>query len=125
MGWFGPKLEPGETVVLCLPSPARVNWLRAVAPAFAPLVGLTVAYLTGVSDFGNREYRIMTGLFIGVGILLLAISAIPAINFRWRVVVTDRRMVARTGWLRRERIEMSRNGIDAVTHDTVNQSLVF
>lgn len=125
MGWLDSKLEPGERIVLCLPQPARVNWLRAGALAFAPLIGMTAAYLTGLGDFGSREHRIMTEFFIGVGILLLGISAIPAINFRWRVVVTDRRMVVRTGWLRRERIELSRNGIDAVTRDTINQSLVF
>ncbi len=125
MSWFGPKLEPGDTIVLCLPRPARVNRLWVGAMAFAPLIGMTAAYLTGLGDFGSREHRITTGFYIGVGMLLLGISAIPAMNFRWRVVVTDRRMVARTGWLRRGRIEMSRNGIDAVKRDTVNQNLVF
>ncbi len=127
MGWFRPKLEEGERVVLRLPMPERVPWLQVGFWLFFPLTFIAGAYLARGFDLDDPQDWLLAQFFAGVGILSALVALIPPLlsRYRWRVLVTDRRVLAVTGRLPRRHAALDRNAITAVARDTVNQSLLF
>ena len=99
MGWFTPKLEPGERVVLRSPSfwwqwPVPLGW------ASFPLWIWLGINLTSDNPWPNDDQDwLLLKFYAGLG----AISAcLHFPQYRWRLMVTDRRLIARKGWLRSE-----------------------
>ena len=99
MSWFTPKLEPGERVVLRSPS-LLWRWTLPLGWASLPLL-----IWLGINQFGDKPWPndaqdwLLLKFYIGLG----AISACLYFpQYRWRLMVTDRRLIARKGWLRNE-----------------------
>lgn len=97
MSWFMPKLEPGERVVLRSPS---LLWRWTLPLGWA---SLPVLIWLGINQFGDKPWPndtqdwLLLKFYIGLG----AISACLYFpQYRWRLMVTDRRLIARKGWLR-------------------------
>ena len=125
--WFGPKLEPGERVVLRLPPRARMDWRSNLRWLAVPVVVLAATYVTGVGDKESWDYWGYMVMLAAVPVLITILSAIAVFvrNRYWRIVLTDRRVLVMTSRPRRKHLELNRNEIVAVARDTVNQSLVF
>ncbi len=120
-------LEPGERVVLRSPLRARMDWRGNARLLAVPVVVFAATYATGVGDMKSWDYWGYMGMLAAVPILITVLGAIAVFvrNRYWRVVVTDRRVLAMTNRLGRKHIEMDRKAIHTVTRDTVSQSLVF
>jgi len=108
MDWFGPKLEPGERIILRHPP----IWLFFVVAVFV----VAVMAAPTVTDLLNRrigswtEGTIWADAVIGAVMLLIVWFFIG----RWRVAVTDRRVFLRQGFFGWRIEAMARRDIEAV-----------
>ena len=110
MGWFGPKLEPGERVAAVSPP------MWPVIPIGLYLIGMVLTSALMVVEAGLLDllsFRVALGLMSLLGLVLIVFVILAA---RWRVAVTDRRVSVRNGFLRRDLEEMPRDIVDSVTH---------
>lgn len=115
MGMFRPKLEPGEAVVLRGP---RRPWY----PMWALLLGFVAMMIFhAVADYPGLSWTI----FIPVFLLGTAAAAFPFSAFaRWRVFVTDRRLLVRNKALRWRMDEIRIGEIETVRHDIPANAIV-
>jgi hypothetical protein len=91
MGWFGPKLEPGERIVLRYP-PVRQQIFRAiVVPAlYVPvMVGPPLLFIPGVLRAAPAILSVGALTLIGFGILGFK-------RYSWHSAVTNSRVVLRS-----------------------------
>lgn len=107
MGWPGPKLEPGERIVVRHPP----IWLFVVLAVFVVMV----AAAPTVTDLLNRRIGSWTEGTIGPDAVIGAVLLLAAWFFfgRWRVVVTDRRVLLRQGFFGLRIEAMARRDIEA------------
>lgn len=113
MGWFTPKLEPGETLVGQLPAKPTIRRLLpgAVLAVATGAVFCALPFWLGAAD------RAWVVLPIGVGVGFMVLG-----NFwkghAWSVALTDRRLLIRRAALWRAPVEISRGEIDSVAMDS-------
>ncbi len=105
-------LEPGEQVLARTP-PRWAGWLTVFA-VVAPLVAMLVWIALAADDERLQELVSMLYVFGGLTVLELLLL-IPIL--RWRIVATDRRILVRHGFLRRELKEIGRDAVRAVRQD--------
>ena len=99
MGWFTPKLEPGERVVLRSPS-IWWRWVMPIAWCLYPAYIWLGINLTGGGPWpDDPQDWLVLKFYVGQGVVF---GGLYFILYRWRLLVTDRRLIIRTGWLRRE-----------------------
>ncbi len=88
MSWFGPKLEPGERVVIRRPDRRDGTFWQGLMAVL--LVVELVVFVAMHEAFGIGRR--------GTGVLLFAVFALVAFAAtRWRLIVTDRRLLHRRG----------------------------
>jgi len=105
-------LQPGETVVYA----TSLHWLvysRAVLLAILAAVCLLVA-----ASFSGAT-QIALGIVSGLFVLLAVLSALSALIRRatTELAVTDRRVIFKTGILKRHSMEMNRSKVETVGVD--------
>lgn len=98
MSWFGPKLEPAETIVLREWRGRQIFWLVALLFfVFLPVeFGL---FLSGESSDGISVGRLLTLVPLAALSLLLAILPLLLLfgDEAWRLTITTRRILHRPG----------------------------
>ncbi len=102
-----------------LPVPERVPWLWAGFWLFWPLAWIAGMHLARGFDLDDPQDWLM-GQFLaaqGVVLGLMHLIAPIATRYLWRIVVTDRRVSAWRGMLRREAQEIRRSDIERATLD--------
>ncbi|MDH5558270.1 MAG: hypothetical protein OEZ03_13015 [Alphaproteobacteria bacterium] len=109
MNWFMPKLEPGERVLASDPP----GWLRRVAVAGAVLLAGVMAGmpLAGFARVGDRLDSLM--LVIGLVGGAMALYAVAGLG-RWRLTITDRRILARKIFFSPGQQEIRRDQVEEV-----------
>jgi hypothetical protein len=128
MGWFGPKLQPGEQILLRLPARARMDWHGFLQWLAVPTFVIAATYVTGIVDLNSLRFWHYIAALTVVPALVTVLQAIGIFvwnRYWWRIVVTDQRVLAVTRRLPRRHVVLDRNAITAFARDTVNQSLVF
>src|SRR3954468_19234680 len=113
MGYVERILQPGESVLHA----ARRHWfiyLKGLLLLLAALVCLMLAV-------GSDQPGISIPLWLGAGVLGLlgAVSAIAALieQATTELVLTDRRVIYKTGLLKRHTMEMNRSKVETVSVD--------
>ncbi len=114
-GWFDPKLEPGERVLLRDPA-----WLGFYGVALLATSVIAVATLYLLSGrFRGEPISDLSGmwLFLGgtAGLTAGLMALLQAVRDRW--AITDRRVVARRGALRRTVEAVRRERVDRTALD--------
>lgn len=107
MGWFGPRLEPGECIIVRHPP----IWLFVVLAVFV----VAVAAAPTVTDLLNRRIESWTEGTIGPDAVIGAVMLLIVWFFigRWRVAVSDRRVLLRQGFFGWRIEAMARRDIEA------------
>lgn len=106
-------LQPGETVIHA----ARLHWLIYLIP----VVLLSIAAVCAVIAVGSDKPGIAIPLFL-VAVLLAPIGLVSAVGVLIRsitteLVLTDRRIIYKTGLFRRHTMEMNRARVETVGVD--------
>ena len=115
MAYVRKVLQPGETLVY----EAALSWVGYL-PGLLVLILAAVAFVVGGELSG---WPLWVDIVAGI-ILLVALWLLAAAWFtRWttEVAITDRRIIHKTGFIRRKTIEMSVEKVESVD---VNQSLL-
>lgn len=115
MGYVQKVLQPGETLVY----EAELSWVGYL-PGLLVLLLALVAFVVGGEMFGWPLWvDIVSGLIALIALYLLAAAWFT----RWttEIAITDRRIIHKTGFIRRQTIEMSVEKVESVD---VNQSLL-
>ena len=110
MARLNAMLEPGERVAAVGPP------MWPVVPIGLYLIATVLTSALMVAEAGALDdpaFRAALGL---MAFLCLALIVFLILMARWRVAVTDRRVLVRNGFLRRDLEEMPRNIVDSVTH---------
>ena len=88
MSWFGPKLEPGETVIRRYP-PLLYGWV---------LVAIVVVGLAGIFLIDSVLVEGAETIFLIVIVPVIPFVLIAGyLGSRWRILVTNKRILARLG----------------------------
>ncbi len=115
MGWFGPKLQAGERVLL------RVSPLPLWLPALIAVSGL-VASVPAILRLAAGEAVVIETVRAAVGLFALAVAVLIYGKARnWRLLATDRRLLVRRSQDRFEEILLAE--IDAVTRYLLGDGL--
>jgi uncharacterized membrane protein YdbT with pleckstrin-like domain len=115
MGYVRKVLQPGETLVY----EATLSWIGYL-PGLLVLVTALIMFVVGGELFGWPLWvDIVAGLVALFGLWLLGAAWFE----RWttEVAITDRRIIHKTGFIRRNTIEMSVEKVESVD---VKQSLL-
>jgi uncharacterized membrane protein YdbT with pleckstrin-like domain len=113
MGYVERVLQPGESLLHA----AKLHWF-----IYLKGLGLLLAALVCVMfAVGSNEPGIAIPLWIGAGVLGLLglVSAIAALiqQATTELVLTDRRVIYKTGLLKRHTMEMNRSKVETVSVD--------
>jgi uncharacterized membrane protein YdbT with pleckstrin-like domain len=113
MGYVERVLQPGESVLHA----ARLHWF-----IYLKGVGLLLLALVCVMfAVGSNEPGVAIPLWIGAGVLGLLglVSAIASMiqQATTELVLTDRRVIYKTGLLKRHTMEMNRSKVETVSVD--------
>ena len=123
MNWFGPKLEPGETVLLKRTGGRRVLWIIAlILFVFLPLeFGL---FLGGEPD-GISAGRIL-GLIAAAALTLMALI-LPLLlgESGWQLAVTSRRLMHRPGGWGARAEEIGIDEVETVRYDIAGNRILL
>jgi len=114
MGYVAKVLQPNEKLI----HEARLSWVGYL-PGLLVLILAGIAFAVGGELFGWPLWvDIVAGLIVLVALWLLARAWFE----RWttEIAVTDRRVIHKTGFIRRSTIEMSVEKVESVD---VHQSL--
>ncbi len=114
MGWFGPKLQPGERVV------HRVSLLPRWLPALTAVAGLVLA-APAIPRLAAGEDIVVETVRAAVGLFALAIAGMYGASRTGPLLVTDRRLLVRDGRERYEEIPLAE--IDDVTRYRLGDGL--
>jgi len=104
-------LQPGENVRLV----ATLHWILYV-PALLVLVCALVVWLyAGSIPGGEMMWTILAGVLAAIGVIML----FRAWFDRWvtEIAVTDRRVIFKTGFIRRDTNEMQMDKVESVRVD--------
>lgn len=114
MTWFKPNLEPGESVVLRSP---RRRW--------RPVWAMLLLFVALMIYHGAQVYLGRSWTLFFVALLLGTAATYPFAAFaRWRVFVTDRRLLVRNKGLRWRMDEIRIAEIEQVQHDIPANAIV-
>ena len=115
MGYVRNVLQPNETLI----HEAELSWVGYLTGVLV-LVGALVLWVAGGEIFGRPLWVDI----VAAAVALLALWLLGRAWFeRWttEVAITDRRIIHKTGFIRRNTIEMSVEKVESVD---VNQSLL-
>ena len=115
MGYVRNVLQPNETLI----HEAELSWVGYLTGVLV-LVGALVLWVAGGEIFGGPLWVDI----VAAAVALLALWLLGRAWFeRWttEVAITDRRIIHKTGFIRRNTIEMSVEKVESVD---VNQSLL-
>ena len=118
MSWFTPKLEPGERVLFRDPDNRR--------DGLAMLAMLAFLFLLPALGYAFRDFPVEIVPLVIWPIFFLPVALFHGWRYRsrgWRLMVTDRRLLARPGPKRREIVSVPREGIQEIRRDAMNQRL--
>ncbi len=87
-GWIGPKLEPGERIVLRHPDHSGGGVWAGVLAVLVAVELVALVAMDKFFGFGRTETMIL---------LLVPVLLVAAVVTRWRLIVTDRRLLCRPG----------------------------
>lgn len=116
MPYYTKVLQAGETVRYL----GRLHWLiYAVSIAFAALAAAFAVMAVAVFDPANQ---LAVGVCAALALVFLAVAALRTVRsfIRQRsteIVVTDRRVIFKTGWISRHTVEMNISKIETVDVD--------
>lgn len=110
-------LQPGETVVYA----TSLHWLIYARAVFIAILALVV--FIGAGSVTDATLSTALRLIAGFLLLLAILSGLGAVIRRatTELAVTDRRVIFKTGVLRRHSMEMNRSKVETVG---VNQSIL-
>jgi len=128
MGYIEQNLMPGEEVIL----KAKLHWAMFVSPAFVTGVGLLFfivsfvivsSVIVPVASRDNSGVSIVCFGFAGLVLLLGLLNAARAVisYFTTELAVTNKRVIAKTGLLRRRSLEILLSKVESVG---VNQPIM-
>lgn len=90
MSWFTPKLEPGERLILRQPkAPGRLGLILGLLLALLSWLG-SYLFIDWISPNGVEPHGYILSLFLPAQVLGQIVSA-----RKWRVALTDRRLIIR------------------------------
>jgi uncharacterized membrane protein YdbT with pleckstrin-like domain len=115
MSYVQKVLQQGEKVIY----QAKLSWVMYL-PGLLVLVGAAVVFGLGRAIFGDTYWADIVSLIIAaIGIYMVAAEWFE----RWttEIAITDRRIIFKRGFIRRDTIEMSVEKVESVD---VNQSLL-
>jgi len=115
MSYVSKVLQPGETAVY----ETKISWAMSI-PGLLLLLAGVVFFLVTLILLGSPLWADSLSFgIVGVALILLAIEWFQ----RWttEIAITDRRIILKKGFIRRDTIEMS---IEKVESIDVNQSLL-
>lgn len=115
MSYIGKVLQAGEVLVY----ETKLSW-AAYIPGLLLLAAAVLLYLSALIFIGSSIWAVIVSVAVGaVALSLLAMEWFK----RWttEVAITDRRIILKTGFIRRDTIEMS---IEKVESIDVRQSLL-
>lgn len=99
-------LEPGERVIAITPR------LWPLAPVALYLVGIITGTILVVADSPAADDLAIRATIAFMAVLAFGLCVLLSLALRWRIAVTDRRVIARQGALRRQIEEMLRDNIE-------------
>ena len=88
MGWFGPKLEPGERILVRHPDHSGGGFWAGVLAVIVAVELVALVAMDKAFGLGRTETMIL---------LMVPIFLLSAVATRWRLIVTDRRLLCRRG----------------------------
>lgn len=103
--WLGPKLEPGERIVLRHPDRSGGEVWAGVLAALVAVEFVALVAMHKLFGFGRTETKL---------VLLVPILLLLAVVSRWRLIVTDRRLLFRPGLFGTRVEEMRLNAVEDV-----------
>ena len=111
MSYINSILEPGEEIRYR----TTVTWI-----AYAPAILLALCAIA-LLIFGQTTVPPLAVAWIGAAVFALAaiLSFVPAWfrRFSTEIVVTDRRIILKRGWIRRHTVEMNMQKVESVDVD--------
>ncbi len=114
MGYVERVLQPGETVIQV----TRIHWWFLWRRPVALLILAGIAFYAGLHSGDPTLYEIGE---VGAGILfvLAVLTAIRGAINRWttELAVTDRRVIMKSGFVRRHTFEMNLSQVEGVSVD--------
>lgn len=115
MSYVSKVLQPGETTVY----ETKISWAMSIPGLLLLLAGIVIFLVTLILLGGPRWADSLSFGIVVVALVLLAIEWFD----RWttEIAITDRRIILKKGFIRRDTIEMS---IEKVESIDVNQSLL-
>ncbi len=108
MGYVDKSLTPGERIIL----QARLSWAAFVNP----VVFMALVVFAGFGLHLGEPICLIPFLLLGIAYFVLDAVAISTTEF----AVTDKRIIAKTGLLRRGSLELTLEKVESIV---VNQSL--
>lgn len=108
MGYIEENLVPGEIIIL----EARLHWGAFVWPAINILLGALLVILSLGSN-ALSDLSCIGWVIFPAGLLVVARTAISF--FTTEFGLTDKRIIAKTGALRRESIEILLDKVESIT----------
>jgi hypothetical protein len=118
MGWFGPKLEPGERVMLRHPARLKKSdWILGTIMA-AVVGGLIFAFFVWLVPRWRPWLAISMGAICFAQIILVVLG-----KNMWWVLITDRRLLVQALAPWRPSQEMPLGSIDSVSLDTASHRI--
>ncbi len=103
--WFGPKLEPGERILIRHPDHRGGAFCAGLMAVVIAVELVALIAMDKFFGFGRTETMIL---------LLVPILMVAAVVTRWRLIVTDRRLLCRRGPLGAWFVEIRLAAVDDV-----------
>lgn len=117
MNYVERVLQPGERVVHA----ARLHWLIFLVPVLLLIAAVVCAVIAAGSDVPGIAIPLWltAGLLAPVGLITMARALVQRTTTE--LILTDRRVIYKTGLIRRHTVEMNRSRIETVG---VNQTVL-
>ncbi len=103
--WFDPKLAPGERILIRHPDHSGGGFWAGVLAVLVAVELVALVAMDKFFGFGRTETMIL---------LVAPVLLVPAVVTRWRLIVTDRRLLCRPGLFGARVAEIRLGAIDDV-----------
>jgi uncharacterized membrane protein YdbT with pleckstrin-like domain len=108
MSYLTKILRPGEHVL----ADGKLHWI-----IYSPIILWLAPAIIGVAVFGTGKLRVGANIFILFGCILVHALAIWIRRRTTEIAVTDRRVIYKTGVIRRHTAEMNMDKVESVLVD--------